>query len=155
MFKCTVDQHLIFLNLHSISINKILVLEFMTAKVSQNLNSIQKMSTQWNQQLSRYVFSKVIEFLDKSLEWIQNVRKQIDNKKPSNTEQNKRVQNIWIKVWKYKVDECLEILIGKVDACSFRFYLFVLSQYCIVLSKLGTVSALVRKLLPYLVSRSI
>ena len=55
----------------------------------------------------------------------------------------------------YKADECLEILIGKVDACSFRFYLFVLSQYYIVLSKLGTVSALVRKLLPYLVSRSI
>ena len=101
MFKCRVDQHLIFPNLHSISINKILVLEFMTAKVWQNLNSIQKMSTQWNQQLSRYVFSKV--FLDKSLEWIQNVRKQIDNKKPSNTEQNKRVQNIWIKVWNTKL----------------------------------------------------
>ena len=99
----------------------------MTGKVWKNLKSIQKMSTQWNQQLGRYVFSKVIEFLDKSLEWIQNVRKQIDNKKPSNTEKNNRVQNIWIKVWKYKADECLEILIGKVDNCSFRFYLFVLS----------------------------
>ena len=30
-------------------------------------------------------------------------------KKPSNTEEMNRVQNIWIKLWKYKVVECLEI----------------------------------------------
>ena len=35
------------------------------------------MSTQWKQQLSRYVFSKAIECLE------QNIRKQIDCKRPS------------------------------------------------------------------------
>ena len=34
------------------------------------------MSTQWNQQLIRYVFSKVIEYLE------QTIRKQIDSKDP-------------------------------------------------------------------------
>ena len=42
MHKHRVDQHLIVLNSYSISINKILVTEFMTVKASQNLNSIQK-----------------------------------------------------------------------------------------------------------------
>ena len=42
MYKHRVDQHLIVLNSYSISINKILVTEFMTVKASQNLNSIQK-----------------------------------------------------------------------------------------------------------------
>ena len=54
------------------------------------------MSTQWNQQLSRYVFSKVIECLE------QNIRKQIEYKRPSNTEQINRVQNIPTEIWKYK-----------------------------------------------------
>ena len=35
------------------------------------------MSTQWKQQFSRYVFSKAIEYLE------QNIRKQIDCKRPS------------------------------------------------------------------------
>ena len=48
MCKYRIDQHLIVLNLYSISINIILVLEFMTAKVSHNLNSMQEMSTKWN-----------------------------------------------------------------------------------------------------------
>ena len=47
------------------------------------------MSAQWNQQLSRYVFSKVIEFLK------QNVRKQIDYKRTL-------IQNKWIE---YKIFE--------------------------------------------------
>ena len=42
MFQYRVDQHLIALNLYRISINKTLVLEFMTQKISQNLNSMQK-----------------------------------------------------------------------------------------------------------------
>ena len=53
------------LNLYSSSINKILFTKFMTAKASQNLNLMQKISTQWNQQRSKYVFSKVIECLEK------------------------------------------------------------------------------------------
>ena len=38
--------------------NKILALEFMAVNVSRNLNSMQKMSTQWNQRLIRYAFAK-------------------------------------------------------------------------------------------------
>ena len=37
MCKYRVDQHLTVLNLYSISTNKILVMEFMTVKVSKNL----------------------------------------------------------------------------------------------------------------------
>ena len=33
-----VKQHLIVLNLHSVSVNKVLVTEFITVKVSQNQN---------------------------------------------------------------------------------------------------------------------
>ena len=40
-----VNQHLIVLNLGSVSINKVLVTEFNTVKVSQNLNLMQNMST--------------------------------------------------------------------------------------------------------------
>ena len=79
-----------------VSINKNLVTKFVTVKVSQNLNLMQSLSTQWNQQLIRYVFSKVIECLE------QNIRKQIDCKKPSNTKQMNRLQNIRIEIWKYK-----------------------------------------------------
>ena len=50
---------------------------------------MQNMSTQWNEQLSRYIFSKVIEFLE------QNVQKQIDYKKPSNTKQMNREHKIF------------------------------------------------------------
>ena len=39
--------------MYSISINKIPVTEFMTVKISQNLNSFQKMSTQWNQECKK------------------------------------------------------------------------------------------------------
>ena len=40
--KYRVDQHLIFVDLYSISINKFLVTEFMIVKVSENLNLMQK-----------------------------------------------------------------------------------------------------------------
>ena len=52
------------------------------------------MLTQWNQQLGRYVFSKVVEFLE------QNIRKQIGCKIPSCTKQMNRVQNISTEVCK-------------------------------------------------------
>ena len=42
MCKHRVDQHLTVLKLYSISIDKILVTELMTMKVSEKLNSIQK-----------------------------------------------------------------------------------------------------------------
>ena len=45
------------------------------------------MSMQWNQQLSKYVFSEVIECLE------QNIRKQIDCKRPSSTKQMKSGHN--------------------------------------------------------------
>ena len=76
------------LKLDSVSINKSLAPEFVTLKVSQDLNLMQNMSTQWNQQLSRYV-SKVIECLE------QNIRKQIDCKRPSNTKQMNRKYLNW------------------------------------------------------------
>ena len=65
MCKHRVDQHLTVLKLYSISIDKILVTELMTLKVLEKLNSIQKMTTQGKQQLNRYMFSKVIECLEK------------------------------------------------------------------------------------------
>ena len=39
---------------------------FMTVTVSQNLKSMQKISKEWSHQLSRYMFFKVIECLEKS-----------------------------------------------------------------------------------------
>lgn len=38
-----------------------------------------------------------------------NIRKNIYDQRPSNTEQINRVQNIPIKVWKQRAVECLEI----------------------------------------------
>ena len=64
---------------------------------------MQSSSTQWNQQLIRYVFSKVIECLE------QNVWKQIDCKRPSNTKQMNWTQNIQIEMRKYKAVKCFEI----------------------------------------------
>ena len=72
MCKHKLKQHLIVLNLDYALINKILVTKFATVKVSQNLNLMQSLSTQWNQQLSRDMVSKVIECLK------QNIRKQIE-----------------------------------------------------------------------------
>ena len=44
MCKFRLDQHLIVLSLYSVSINKNLAFEFMTVEVTQNLNSMQKIS---------------------------------------------------------------------------------------------------------------
>ena len=71
-FQISISVPLIALKLDSVSINKGIASKFGTVKVSQDLNLIQNMSTQWNWQLSRYV-SKVIECLE------QNIPKQIDN----------------------------------------------------------------------------
>ena len=80
----------------------------MAVKVSQNLDSMEKLSAQRNQQLSRYVFLKIIERLEKS-----NTRV---NKKHSRTKTStsitkhiNREQNIRIKVWRYKAVEYLKI----------------------------------------------
>ena len=64
---------------------------------------MQSSSTQWNQQLIRYVFSKVVECLE------QNIRNQIDYKGPSNTKQINWIQNIQIEIWKYKAVKCIKI----------------------------------------------
>ena len=77
-------------------------MKFAAVRVSYNLNLMQSLSTQWNQQLIRYVFSKVIECLE------QNIRKQIDCKRPSNTTQNSWIQ-IQIEMRKYKAVKCIEI----------------------------------------------
>ena len=69
-----INQRLVALKLDSVSINQSIAPEFVTVKVSQDLNLMHNMSTQWNRQLSRYVL-KVIECSDR------NIRKQIDNKK--------------------------------------------------------------------------
>ena len=68
-----INQHLIALKLGSVSITKSIAPQLVTVKVPQDLNLMQNMSIQWNRQPSRYV-SKVIEYLE-------NIRKQIDNKK--------------------------------------------------------------------------
>ena len=96
MCKYRVRQDLLNSSKVSVSMNKILVTQFVTVKVSHNLNLMQSLSTQWNQQLIRYVFSKVIECLE------QNIRKQTDCKRPSNTKWMNRLQNIRIEIWKCK-----------------------------------------------------
>ena len=52
------------------------------------------MPTQWNQQLSRHVFSKVMKYLE------QNIWKQNDCERPASTVQMSRVQNICIEICK-------------------------------------------------------
>ena len=46
MCKYRVKQHLIVLKLDSVSIDKIIVTKFVTMKVSQNLNLMQRLLTQ-------------------------------------------------------------------------------------------------------------
>ena len=53
------------------------------------------MSTQSNRQLGKYV-SKVIECLK------QNIGKQINCKRPSNTKHINRLQHIRVEIWKHK-----------------------------------------------------
>ena len=94
MCKHKVNQHLLVTNLYCVSINNIPVTECITVKVSLNLNLMQNMSTQWNQQLIRYLFLKVIECLE------QNIRKQIDYKRLSSTKQINRVKDIRLETCK-------------------------------------------------------
>ena len=61
-----VNQHLVLLYLYSVSINKILVTEFTTVRVSHNLILMWNISTHWNQQLIKYVSSKLIEFSEQN-----------------------------------------------------------------------------------------
>ena len=63
MCRYRVNQHLIALHLYIVSINEYITTEFMTVKLSQNLNLMWSMSMKWNWQLSSYMFSKVIECL--------------------------------------------------------------------------------------------
>ena len=100
MCKYRVKQDLLNSYKVSVWINKVLVTKFITVKISQNLNLMQSLSTQWNQQLIGYVFSRVIECLE------QNIRKQIHCKRPSNTRQMNWVQNIQIEMRKYEAVEC-------------------------------------------------
>ena len=69
------------------------------------------MLTQWNQQLSRYVCSKVIECLE------QNIRKQIDCKRPSSIKQMNRLQNIPIGICKCKDNQVRLVLSVFVPTC--------------------------------------
>ena len=68
MCKYRVKQHLIVLKLDSVSVSKTLAKKFVTVKVSQNLNVMQLLSTQWDQQLIMYVFSKVIKRLEQNIQ---------------------------------------------------------------------------------------
>ena len=99
IFRCRVNEHVIVLYLYNVSINKILGTEFITVKVSQNLN----LSTQWSYQLSRYMFSKFVECLER------NIWKQIYCERPSSTKQMNREQNIQIEIWKLNWNMQIEI----------------------------------------------
>ena len=103
MCKYRVKQYVKVLKLHCASIDKILIMKFVTLTVSYNINLMQSFSTQWNEELISYVFWKVIERLE------QNIRKQIDCKRLSNTKQMNWIQNIQIKMRKYKAVKCFEI----------------------------------------------
>ena len=68
MCKYRVKPYLIVLKLDCVSINKIQVMKLVAVRVSYNLNLMQSLSTQWNQQLSRYVFSKKSNVWNKTFE---------------------------------------------------------------------------------------
>ena len=69
------------------------------------------MPIKWNKQLSRYVFSKVVECLE------QNIRKQIDYNRPSSIKQMNRAQNTRIEIWKYKYNQIGLTLSGFASTC--------------------------------------
>ena len=50
--RCRVNQYLIVLNLYSVSVSKVLVTEYITVKVSQNLNLMLNMSTQQHSEIN-------------------------------------------------------------------------------------------------------
>ena len=53
--RCRVNQYLIVLNLYSVSVSKVLVTEYITVKVSQNLNLMLNMSTQQHSEINNIV----------------------------------------------------------------------------------------------------
>ena len=66
-------MYVYLINLDDVLINKILVTEFITAKVSDskfdtNTVNSQIQSTQWNEQLGRYVFFEVVNVWNKTFE---------------------------------------------------------------------------------------
>ena len=73
---------------------------------------MQKMWTQWNQQLIWYVFSKVYNRIIEKIK-PSNEYKTFENKfiKKNHLRQDSWVQNIRIKVRKYEAVECLEMLV--------------------------------------------
>ena len=107
MCRYKADQHLIVLNLYRVSINKILVTEFIIVKVSEPEFNVKYISTM-KSTTNRCVFSKVIKWLE------QIIRKQIDCKRQSSTknEQSTKYSN-----WNMQI----KILPGKV------IYFFLLS----------------------------
>ena len=85
---------------------------------------MQNMSTQWNLQHSRYLFSKVIDNLE------QNIRKHISCERPSTAKQMNRVQNI-----------CVEICKQKHNQVNLALAVFALTKLAlIILLKLDAVS---------------
>ena len=83
MCQYRVDKHLIVLNIYSISISKILVTVFMTVKIPLNLkskHSIEQKHSKTN------LSQKTVKY-----------------------KTNEKEQKTQIKVWNYKVAECLEI----------------------------------------------
>ena len=65
------------------------------------------------------MFSNVIKCLE------QNILKEIDCKRPSNTKQVNRVQNVQIEIWKYKAVRKYKIQPDKVRTFSLCFCFFV------------------------------
>ena len=74
----------------------------MIVKVSQNLNSMQKFQHKET--------TNIVVTCFQTFKWVQNIRKQTDSKKLSNTKQMNKAKNIRMKygntklpyVWKYK-----------------------------------------------------
>ena len=92
MCEYKVDQHLMVLNLYSISISKILVMGCIIAKARTVGTCFQ-------------MYLNVLK--NQTFRWLQNIQKQFDYKKSCRTKQINRVKNIWIKVYKWNEFKCL------------------------------------------------
>ena len=66
IYRCRVNQYLIVLNLFSVSISKVLVTIYYRESFTKSKFDVKYVNTatQWNQQHSRSVFSKVIKCLE-------------------------------------------------------------------------------------------
>ena len=118
MCKYRVDQHLIVLNLYSVSINKIQVTEFYYCEHFTE--------SKFDVKYTNTVKSKVIECLE------QSIRKQIDCERSSSRKQMNREQNIRIEVWKCKYNQVRLVFATFASTC--------LWQHQIILSKLDVIS---------------